>query len=402
MFYKPISAAVTSVTARWTGAGNNVGAIVYEISGADASTPADGSVNSNVSGSGITSVTSGSLTTANANDILIYGVRSQSNETTWTAGSGYTIPANGSNTRQGMQYGIVSSTQSGVTTSMSWNSGAPGAIGIFAAFKASGPSITATVGTPQSATLNTAFATPLQATVKDAGNNPVSGVIVTFTPPASGASGTFAGGVNTASTNAQGVATAATFTANSIAGGPYNVTASAAGVATTANFSLTNLISISPRVADLTFTRTQQFTASSPACWLVDGVVGGSAASGTITHTGPYTPPNTVRTHTLTAQAQSQSANATVYITNYPRTFMRDVDVFRTGQNLSETVLTPANVNQAQFGKLLSYSIDGVSDASPLYVANVNIPGQGFHNLAYAPTEHHTLYPFDPTGLLTN
>ena len=54
---------------------------------------------------------------------------------------------------------------------------------------------------------------------------------VTFTAPGSGASGTFAGGVNTAVTNALGVATAPTFTANSIAGDPYNVTASATGVA---------------------------------------------------------------------------------------------------------------------------------------------------------------------------
>src|SRR5260370_5490809 len=249
MFYKPNSAAVTSVTATWTAAGNNVGAIVYEIRGADASTPADASVNSNVSGSGITSLTSGSLTTANANDILIYGARSQSNETTWTAGSGYTIPTNGSNTPQGMHYEIVSATQSGVSTSMSWNTGAPGAIGIFAAFKANGPSITATAGTPQSAAFNTAFATPLQATVKDAANNPVSGVLVTFTAPASGASGTFAGGVNMATTNAAGVATAPTFTANGIAGGPYNVTASATGIATPANFSLTNLASAPANIA---------------------------------------------------------------------------------------------------------------------------------------------------------
>ena len=47
-------------------------------------------------------------------------------------------------------------------------------------------SITATGGTPQSATVGTAFAAALQATVKDAGNNPVSGVAVTFTAPPAG------------------------------------------------------------------------------------------------------------------------------------------------------------------------------------------------------------------------
>src|SRR5205814_3986503 len=84
-------------------------------------------------------------------------------------------------------------------------------------------SITATSGTPQSATINTAFAAPLVATVKDAGGNPVAGVTVTFGVPGSGASGSFAGGVNTATTNGSGVATSATFTANNVAGGPYKI-----------------------------------------------------------------------------------------------------------------------------------------------------------------------------------
>ena len=73
--------------------------------------------------------------------------------------------------------------------------------------------------------------------MKDAGNNPVSGVVVTFTAPTSGASGTFAGGLNTATTNASGVATSAAFTANATAGA-YNVTATTGAL--TANFALTN------------------------------------------------------------------------------------------------------------------------------------------------------------------
>jgi hypothetical protein len=103
-----------------------------------------------------------------------------------------------------------------------------------------GASIAATSGTPQSATVDTAFAAPLVATVLDSGSNPVSGVVVTFTAPATGASGTFAGGVNTATTNASGVATSATFTANGTGGGPYTVAATVAGVSTPADFSLTN------------------------------------------------------------------------------------------------------------------------------------------------------------------
>jgi len=99
--------------------------------------------------------------------------------------------------------------------------------------------IAATGGTPQSTVIRTAFAQPLQATVKDAGGNLVPGVVVTFTAPTSGASGTFAGNVRTATTNASGVATSVTFTANSTAGS-YTVTGSVQGVSATANFSLTN------------------------------------------------------------------------------------------------------------------------------------------------------------------
>ena len=102
-------------------------------------------------------------------------------------------------------------------------------------------SITATAGTPQSAAVNTSFGAALAATVKDASSNPVSGVTVTFTAPASGASGTFTGGLKmtTATTNSSGVATAPAFTANGTAGS-YTVTATASGVGTPANFSLTN------------------------------------------------------------------------------------------------------------------------------------------------------------------
>jgi hypothetical protein len=102
-------------------------------------------------------------------------------------------------------------------------------------------SITATAGTPQSTVINTAFATALQATVRDAGGAPVSGVTVTFAAPGSGASASF-GGSTSVTTDGSGVATAATLTANGTTGS-YSVTASVAGVATPATFSLTNTAS---------------------------------------------------------------------------------------------------------------------------------------------------------------
>jgi streptogramin lyase len=101
-------------------------------------------------------------------------------------------------------------------------------------------SIAATSGTPQSATINAQFSAPLVATVKDSGGNPMGGVTVTFTAPTSGPSGKFAGGVNTATTNASGMATSASFTANSVVGN-YVVNATVSGLAASAGFALSNM-----------------------------------------------------------------------------------------------------------------------------------------------------------------
>ncbi len=67
----------------------------------------------------------------------------------------------------------------------------------------------------------------------------------------------------------------------------------------------------------------------------------------------------------------------------------------RTGQNLSETILTPANVNSANFGKLFTVPMDGKVDAQPLYVSSVGLHGIGARNIVYAATEHDSVYAFD-------
>src|SRR5260370_5227837 len=73
-------------------------------------------------------------------------------------------------------------------------------------------------GSPQNATISTAFGKPLVAKVTDANGNPVSGVTVNFIPQGQGAYCTFAGGVNTAVTHVNGVATSATITAGPLEG----------------------------------------------------------------------------------------------------------------------------------------------------------------------------------------
>src|ERR1039458_2372068 len=52
-------------------------------------------------------------------------------------------------------------------------------------------------------------------------------------------------------------------------------------------------------------------------------------------------------------------------------------DNARTGQNLQETILTPANVNSSTFSQLAVLNVDGKVDAQPLYVPSVSIPNQG-------------------------
>src|SRR5215471_11345912 len=69
-------------------------------------------------------------------------------------------------------------------------------------------------------------------------------------------------------------------------------------------------------------------------------------------------------------------------------------DNARTGQNLSETILTPANVNASGFGKLFAISTDGKVDGQPLYLDAVTFP-TGTHNALYVVTEHGSVYAFD-------
>src|SRR2546422_8003676 len=72
-------------------------------------------------------------------------------------------------------------------------------------------------------------------------------------------------------------------------------------------------------------------------------------------------------------------------------------DNARTGQNLNETMLTPANVSAATFGKMGFFSVDGKVDAQPLLLSSVAIPGQGTRDVLYVVTEHDSVYGLDAT-----
>src|SRR3954469_19817216 len=170
-------------------------------------------------------------------------------------------------------------------------------------------------------------------------------------------------------------------------------------------------VSVRPRTAGLTFTQTQQFTATvanttnKSLRWTVDGIAGGNSTVGTVSTSGLYTPPHSKGTHTVRAISlanTSKSATAKVIMTNYSGVYTWHNNNSRNGLNPQEVVLTTSNVKSSSFGKLFSRTVDGQIYAQPLYVANLNIPNRGPRNVVFVATEHDSLYAFDADGKSTS
>jgi hypothetical protein len=99
------------------------------------------------------------------------------------------------------------------------------------------------------------------------------------------------------------------------------------------------------------------------------------------------------------AGGSTTSRSALLTVTSGPVAAGTDVltyknDLNRSGQNLSETTLTPANVGSSSFGLLRNLAVDGKVDAQPLYVSHLIVSGSA-HNVVFAATEHDSVYAFD-------
>jgi hypothetical protein len=126
-----------------------------------------------------------------------------------------------------------------------------------------------------------------------------------------------------------------------------------------------------------------------------------SASAGSFTAqtatSATYLAPGTAGVITITATSvadTTQSATATLGVTDLGAVATYHNDNARDGANTQEYALTTANVGTATFGKLFACTVDGAIYAQPLWVANRTINGAP-HNVIIVATMHDSVYAFD-------
>lgn len=153
-------------------------------------------------------------------------------------------------------------------------------------------------GNNQSATAGSTVATLPKVLVKDASNNPVSGVTVTFAVATGG--GSITGGTQT--TNASGEATVGSWTLG-MTPGTNSLTAASNGL-TSVTFTATAGVALNvlPVIAAAAPNVTVAFAAQDPAgiaqsvTWRVNGIAGGNTQVGSVSGSGQYRAPATIPT----------------------------------------------------------------------------------------------------------
>jgi hypothetical protein len=151
-----------------------------------------------------------------------------------------------------------------------------------------------------------------------------------------------------------------------------------------------------------TFTVTATGTAPLAYQWQKNGAPIADATASSYTTPGTTVADNgtvfAVVVSNAAGSATSNSATLSVTVT-VPATVGTDVvtsknDQARSGQNLTESMLTPANVNATTFGLLRVLSVDGKVDAQPLYLSQLAL-GTSVHNVVFVATEHDSVYAMD-------
>jgi Immunoglobulin domain len=150
-----------------------------------------------------------------------------------------------------------------------------------------------------------------------------------------------------------------------------------------------------------TFTATATGTAPLTYQWQKNAasIAGATAAAYTTPATTAADSGSTFAVVVTDTGGSTTSRNAALTVTSGPVPAGTDMltyknDLSRSGQNLSETTLTPSNVTSSSFGLLRSLAVDGKVDAQPLYVSQLSVSGSA-HNVVFAATEQDSVYAFD-------
>ncbi|HME37851.1 MAG TPA: PQQ-binding-like beta-propeller repeat protein [Steroidobacteraceae bacterium] len=150
-----------------------------------------------------------------------------------------------------------------------------------------------------------------------------------------------------------------------------------------------------------TFTVTAMGSAPLNYQWTLNGsVIAGATSSSYSTPATAATDSGSTFKVVVTNAAGSATSNAAkLTVTTGPAPAGADVltyknDLLRSGQNLSESTLTLANVASATFGLLRILTVDGKVDAQPLYASALSVSGT-VRNVVFAATEHDSVYAFD-------
>ncbi len=150
-----------------------------------------------------------------------------------------------------------------------------------------------------------------------------------------------------------------------------------------------------------TFSVTAAGTAPLTYQWQKSGtpIAGATSSSYTTPATAVADTGSTFLVVVTNSSGSATSNAATLTVTGAPAAQGTDVltyknDPSRSGQNLTESTLTLANVASSTFGLLRNLPVDGKVDAQPLYVSKLSVAGS-VHNVLFVATEHDSVYAFD-------
>ena len=238
-------------------------------------------------------------------------------------------------------------------------------------------------GTPQTGVVGTTFANPLQVTVRDAGNNPVSGVVVTFASPTNpNAPGGTDNAGGQATTDGNGTASVA-YTANTHIG-VYNVIASITGAST--QFQLTNkadAVAVVRVSASSVQTTTVNTSFTNPLVFTAQDQYGNPVAGTALTFSAPTSGASGIFMNNTVLQTDAQGqvqmtfrANSQVGSYNVVATAGNSVSG---SVNLTNIAGAPSSI--AATGSTLVYSTTiGTVFASPLQVLVKDVSGNPVPN----------------------